>query len=298
MKKRVVIVTGCFAIMTLAAIVAIPRVLPKALSLYRTDITFAVATEKKEVFITIDDAPSVSTAEILAVLKKHEVPATFFIISNHVAADSQLEDIVRARHSLGNHLQSTKACSKLLPSEFRSSLDACSATLARFGGGHFFRPSSDFGTREQIAYARSKGYEPLMGTVFPMDHWITDSCSIVGIARWLSTPGGIVILHDGAVRGRTTAAVLDRLIPELKAAGYSFGRLKTPNQSPQHNAGNGPATLGSAIPLRRALSSVETASTFAKPAADRRSRARGMWLTRSREGREGDGMASRLRAFA
>ncbi len=34
--------------------------------------------------------------------------------------------------------------------------------------------------------------------------------------------------------------------------------LKRPNQSPQHNAGVGPATLDSAIPSHRALSSEET----------------------------------------
>ncbi len=241
MKKIVVIATGCFAVLTGAAIVAIPPMLPNVLSLYRSDISFAVATEKKEVFITIDDAPSASTTEILAVLRKHEVPATFFIISSRVTDDSQLEEIVRARHSLGNHLQSTKACSTLSLSEFRNSLDACSAMLARFGGGDFFRPASDFGTREQIAYARTRGYEPLVGTVFPMDHWITDPRSITRLARWLSTPGGIVILHDGTIRGRTTAAVLDRLIPELRAAGYSFGRLEKPNKGPEPISGLSPA---------------------------------------------------------
>ncbi len=64
MKKVVVIATGCFAVLTGAAIVAIPQMLPNVLSLYRSDISFAVATEKKEVFITIDDAPSASTTEV------------------------------------------------------------------------------------------------------------------------------------------------------------------------------------------------------------------------------------------
>jgi hypothetical protein len=45
---------------------------------------------------------------------------------------------------------------------------------------------------------------------------------------------------------------------------------KRPNQSLQHNAGIGPAISDSAIPPRRALSSEETASAYAKPAADRR----------------------------
>jgi hypothetical protein len=43
-----------------------------------------------------------------------------------------------------------------------------------------------------------------------------------------------------------------------------------PNKPPQHNAGSGPAALDGASPLGPALSSGITASTSAKPAADRR----------------------------
>ena len=63
-------------------------------------------------------------------------------------------------------------------------------------------------------------------TVFPLDHWISDSRWLVRIARWLSVKGGIVILHDGETHGQTTAAVLDALLPQLRAAGYEFGRLE------------------------------------------------------------------------
>lgn len=226
MKKRFLLVLAAFGLLTIAAMVAVPRVLPSALSFYRSDIRFAAPTRQKKVFITIDDAPSKNTSEILAVLKKHGVSATFFIISDHVSAPAQLEEIVRARHSLGNHLQTTKACSELSLSEFKASFDSCDALLHGFMKPRFFRPASDFGTKQQIAYARTKGSQTVMGTMFPMDHWISDPNWLVPIANWLTVRGGILILHDGAIRGRTTAAVLDRLIPKLKAAGFSFGRLE------------------------------------------------------------------------
>jgi len=72
-----------------------------------------------------------------------------------------------------------------------------------------------------------------MGSVFPMDHWISNSRLLVLLARWLTVPGGIVILHDGDVRGQTTATVLDRLLPQLREAGFSFGRLEEPNKAPE-----------------------------------------------------------------
>ena len=41
----------------------------------------------------------------------------------------------------------------------------------------------------------------------------------------LAVPGGIVIMHDGDVRGRTTAKVLADVLPALKRAGYTLVSL-------------------------------------------------------------------------
>src|SRR5688572_26986968 len=149
MKKRFLIALTILGTLALAIVVAAPRALPFALSFYRSDILFAAPTKQKKVFITIDDAPSKNTGEILGVLKKHGVTATFFIISDHVSVPTQLEEIVRAQHSLGNHLQTTKACSRLSQSEFQASFDRCAALLQGATKPRFFRPASDFGTREQ-----------------------------------------------------------------------------------------------------------------------------------------------------
>jgi peptidoglycan/xylan/chitin deacetylase (PgdA/CDA1 family) len=225
MKRRIFIGLGVLVFLGLATFFAIPHVLPWALSVYRPDIQFLAATDEKKLFLTIDDAPSKNTAEILRVLKKHEVTATFFVIANRVKSPAQLDEILAGGHSLGNHLKTTKACSKLSLAEFQADFDACSALVERKGATQLFRPPSDFGTQEQIAYARSKNYRTWMGTVFPLDHWIFEPDRLVRISRWLAVSGGVVILHDGDVRGVTTAEVLDRLLPKLKAAGYGFGRL-------------------------------------------------------------------------
>jgi peptidoglycan/xylan/chitin deacetylase (PgdA/CDA1 family) len=232
MKKRLISVLGIVGVLAAAVSLVVPRVLPSALSFYRPDILLAVPTKDKKVFITIDDAPSKNTGEILSVLTKHGVPASFFIISDRVSTPTQLEEIIQARHSLGNHLQTTKACSKLSQSEFETSFDHCAGLLQASTKPRFFRPASDFGTRQQIAYARAKGYEAVMGTIFPMDHWISDPDWLVHLSSWLTVRGGILILHDGATGGQTSAVVLDRLIPKLKSAGFTFGRLEEAGANP------------------------------------------------------------------
>jgi peptidoglycan-N-acetylglucosamine deacetylase len=231
MKKRSLKVLTALAVLALVPVFLLPYALPRVLSFLRPDIQFRAETTAKTLFLTIDDSPSANTGEILRVLRKHEVKATFFVIADRVKSPEQLADIVASGHSLGNHLRTTKAASKLSLEEFRSDLDACSALLAKSGEApRRFRPASDFGTREQNAYAAAKGYQPTMGTVFPLDHWISNPRWLTRFARGLAIPGGIVILHDGEIRGRTTADVLDQLIPQLKRDGYVFERLDRATQ--------------------------------------------------------------------
>jgi peptidoglycan-N-acetylglucosamine deacetylase len=232
MKPRVGPALVAGFLFTLVGLMALPHLLPLVLSRYRPDIQFAVTTDEKKLYLTIDDAPSGNTAEILRVLKKHDITATFFVTANRVKSSAQLDEIVAEGHLLGNHLKTTKACSKLSLAEFRADFDGCSALIEKNGKAQLFRPPSDFGTKDQMVYAQSRGYRAIAGTVFPLDHWISNPGWLVRIARWLTMRGGIVILHDGDVRGHITAEVLDQLLPQLKAGGYVFDRLDQAPSNP------------------------------------------------------------------
>lgn len=45
--------------------------------------------ENKQVYLTFDDGPLTGTREILAVLTREEVPATFFLVGDHVVANAE-----------------------------------------------------------------------------------------------------------------------------------------------------------------------------------------------------------------
>lgn len=171
--KRVIFRGGMLvAVLTAFGVVLSPRMLPMVLAWWRPDIVFRWRTDRPRLFVTIDDAPSASTPAILAVLKKHRVPATFFVIGNRVRSDEQLSRIVEAGYSLGNHLRTTEHCSRLSLERFRDDFDFTDRLLRKFSTPMYFRPPSDLGTTEQMAYAQSKGVQPVLGTVFPLDHWI------------------------------------------------------------------------------------------------------------------------------
>lgn len=206
---------------------ALPHFLPAGLAAYRSDLVFRLppSVNGRTIYLTIDDGPSPATEEILRVLAKHNVPATFFITGGHVNAPAQLAVIRAGGHNLGHHMHTTRACSRLSLDAFQRDFDEVDQLLTAAGGSHLFRPPSDFGTREQIAHVTVHGCRPVVGTVFPLDHWFVNPGTIRRLARWLAVDGGIIILHDGAERGPHTARVLDQLIPDLQRRGYTFGNL-------------------------------------------------------------------------
>lgn len=220
--KRRLLIALVFIIL---AIAVFPFVAPRVLALCRSDIVFRIPTKDKTVFLTIDDAPTEGTPAILEVLKRHEVPATFFIVSGRIGSPSQIEAILKAGHNIGHHMASTRAGWKLSYEQFVHDFDQCTAVLKPHGEVRFFRPPSGYATRDEVAYARAKGMQTVLGSAYPFDAHVENKEIIVRLASWLSVNGSIIILHDGKDRGARTAEILDRLIPLLKQRGYRFGDL-------------------------------------------------------------------------
>lgn len=67
------------------------------------------ADEPMNVYLTFDDGPSENTPEILAILKKHNVKATFFVTGKEgEEAEEWYREIVADGHTLGMHSYSHK----------------------------------------------------------------------------------------------------------------------------------------------------------------------------------------------
>lgn len=227
MKRRVWWIVGLVAIAMGAAYVALPFVFPAILARLHPEHVFRLSSERRVLYLTIDDAPSSATPEILAVLARHNVTATFFVIGSRVESPVQLAQIVNSGCSVGHHMWTYRACSKLSLEQFKRDFDATENMLRPYGA-LYFRAPTDFGTIEQMAYVRARGFEPILGSVFPFDPWIQRPLILAAMVKWLSVSGGIFIMHDGNARGRVTAQVLDRIIPELKRQGYELRSLPAP----------------------------------------------------------------------
>jgi peptidoglycan/xylan/chitin deacetylase (PgdA/CDA1 family) len=230
--RRLLIVVGAIVL----CVVLFPFVAPRIAGSVRSDIVFRIPSEQKTIYLTVDDSPTEGTPAILEVLKRHDVRATFFIVSGRVRSPEQIAAILADGHTLGHHMVSTRAGWKLSYDEFVRDFDQCADVLRSHGEVGFFRPPSGYATKAEVAYVRSKGMQAILGSAYPFDTSIEHVGTLVRLASWLSVNGGIIILHDGKDRGDQTAEVLDRLIPILKSRGYRIEELKTtkpPNQALQ-----------------------------------------------------------------
>lgn len=215
---------GVAAVAGISAVALNPQWVARAAPAVLPGAVYAADRDDRAIALTLDDGPDpASTPEILAVLARHEVPATFFLIGDRVAGQ---EDLVRAiaagGHELGNHLSRDETSLALSDEAFEASLLETDAQLRAVAKPRWLRPGRGFYDADLVAIAERQGYRVALGSVFPLDTHLPSSALARHYINAAVHPGAIVVLHDGGDRGRRTARTLDRVIPDLKRQGYEF----------------------------------------------------------------------------
>jgi peptidoglycan/xylan/chitin deacetylase (PgdA/CDA1 family) len=188
------------------------------------------AGKEKVIALTIDDAPSSHTQEILSVLKENDALATFFVIGGQVSGkESVLKEMVEQGMELGNHAMHDEPSRALSPAELSGQIaqveDYINATYAAADlprPPKYFRPGSGFFSSAMRKQVGGLGYQMVLGSIYPHDPQIpypgVNARHILSMAR----PGGIIICHD---RRGWTAPMLRKVLPELKRRGYRVTTL-------------------------------------------------------------------------
>ncbi|MDJ0466400.1 polysaccharide deacetylase family protein [Streptomyces sp. H27-C3] len=192
----------------------------------------------RTIALTFDDGPSpLYTPQLLAVLARHGITATFFVLGANAARYPGVIRLIAAHgHVVGNHTWDHPRLDRLPGSQVREQIlrtqevvtrtTGRPPTLFRAPGGHF-APAA-------LAVCAERGLRAVGWSVDTVDWTNPGAGRIAATVLEQAATGAIVLQHDGflsygpvpAHQGRAdrtqTVQAADRFLPQLLAAGYRF----------------------------------------------------------------------------
>ena len=199
--------------------------------LSRYNAFFAENTEEKKIYLTFDAGyENGNTPAILDALKKHEAPATFFVVGNFISENQELIKRMEAEgHIVGNHTMTHPDMSKISTQEsFQKELSGVEDIYKEITGKEmtkFYRPPQGIYSTLNLSMAKEMGYHTFFWSLAYVD-WYQDNQpdpqeAIEKLTRRIH-PGAIVLLHSTS---STNAQILDELLNKWEDMGYSFHSL-------------------------------------------------------------------------
>jgi peptidoglycan-N-acetylglucosamine deacetylase len=196
-------------------------------------------SQHKEIALTFDDGPGPYTPEVLSVLEREHVPATFFevgIAERYFHASTAA--IVARGYPIGDHTEDHPPMSHLnAKGQQRQLLDE-TAAIGQYGAPfpRLFRPP--YGLWDNTTLKLLKRYRMLMvlWSVDTGDYLLPGVNVIVQRALQGARPGAIILLHDAGGNRSETVAALPLVIKALRRRGYKLvtvPRLLLDNPAPR-----------------------------------------------------------------
>ena len=157
-------------------------------------------TTQRKVVLTVDDAPSNHTSEILDLLKQYNVHATFFIIGEKVEGREEvMRRIINEGHEIGNHTWIDEPSFQNTPEEFEQKLIQTHETLLPYMNHQkyrWFRPGSGIPMPFMFKSLDKLDYIMTVGSLHAFDAQI-HNCSLTSFVLNHGIEfGDICIVHD------------------------------------------------------------------------------------------------------
>lgn len=171
------------------------------------------------------------TPAILDTLKKHSVPAAFFLVGHYMKENPDLvRRMVAEGHTVGNHTMHHPDMSAIEdPAAFEKELTDLAALFKEITGSDlpgFYRPPQGLYSQKNLELANGMGYKTVFWSLAYAD-WDNKNQPdpTASIEKLLSRThnGAVILLHSTSA---TNARILDELLTKWKAQGYRFGTLE------------------------------------------------------------------------
>lgn len=186
-----------------------------------TEAGFELAVrESKKIALTFDDGPHpVYTREMLELLKKKQVPATFFLLGQNVELYGDLvKEISEEGHLIGNHTYHHVQITTLPAEQAYEEIDKTNSLIRDLTGKgtEYVRPP--FGTWNEGLESKLN-LIPVMWTIDTLD-WTTRNVDwIVNQVVKNAEENDIILMHDSY---ESTVQAAERIITLLEADGFEF----------------------------------------------------------------------------
>lgn len=181
------------------------------------------------VALTFDDGPSpIYTPEILAILKKYDIKATFFMVGTNAKKYPEVVKAVLADgHAINSHSLTHPMLTKLNEAELEKEVVTPSTIIydiirvkpvcLRYPYG-----ASNQHVRDVI---RTAGMTPVSMGFNSFDY---NRPGVEKIANWViknAHSGQVILLHDGYDKREQTVAALPKIIEGIKKKGLGFSQI-------------------------------------------------------------------------
>lgn len=185
-----------------------------------------IKTNQKVVALTFDDGPSKPyTEQILAILAKQNVKATFYVLGVSIKSHPDIvKKTIKAGHELGNHSMYHKKLKRKNADSIAREISKVDDLIEKMGYTKEPTFRSPFGqVSPSIQKAVDKlGKQNILFSYLPKD-WEGPAAEVIHDRIMTRVrPGFIITLHDGGKRRQTTVQATEMLINSLKAQGYQF----------------------------------------------------------------------------
>ncbi len=188
-------------------------------------------TEKKAVWLTVDDGPHPEdTPQLLKLLKKHNARATFFVIGQRVEKHHEVaRAILRDGHTLANHTQTHPALHfwSYLKTGLSREIDQCNREIHAATGEapRWFRAPAGMANMFLHFLLRDRGIQLIGWSARGFDGLLHDTQVMADRICDSIQPGAIILLHEGRRdwQGRPINLLLAEIVlTRLSAKGYDF----------------------------------------------------------------------------
>lgn len=179
--------------------------------------------------LTFDDVPDPRfTPQLLDVLRKYHVKATFFVVGSRAEKHPGLvARIIREGHVIGNHSYNHPEFGKLGMNEFRTQIIRTENIISALAGykPRLIRPPYGDISEPQLKWAKVHGYK--------LVNWNVDSLDWRGLSKAQvrnnivahAGKGAIILQHGGGGKGSNlqgTIQALPEVITIMRKRGYTF----------------------------------------------------------------------------